>query len=71
MNRDLLEQPFTRLVKKLKRMFSPAFTDRLLPAQRLAFSLALIHTMPGIESPKMQGKRRWTGKPCWHTSQDR
>jgi hypothetical protein len=33
-----------RLVKKLKRMFSPAFMDLPSPAQRLDFSLALTHT---------------------------
>jgi hypothetical protein len=33
-----------RLVKKPKRMFSPAFMDLPSPAQGLDFSLALTHT---------------------------
>ena len=33
-----------RLVKKPKRMFSPAFADLPSPAQRLDFLLAITHT---------------------------
>jgi transposase len=40
----LLAAVSARLVKKPKRIFSPAFTDLPLPAQRLDFPLAMLHT---------------------------